>query len=273
MISGNNNVSTVAKFDVLARKNPSAARALFFGDSWFQYPGKPIDLNKQISRHFRRTAFLNLSVAGRDSASWKRGLPSVQRAIQEYRFQAILLSCGGNDIVGDELAEFVKRADQPQACGTTEWGEIPAAVRDHVRLDRFHCALNYAIADFQEVIDCRNSTSPTSIVYLHTYDYVYPSGKPFTLGPITAGPWVKDALDQVGLTDAKTQRVVTTWLLDQFACRLRRYASVVPNIHVIDSRNTLRSAAEWADEIHPNATGFARIAKRCWLPQLTGVLA
>ena len=271
-IIGRNNFSTIAQYDRAVADNPNAKRALCFGDSWFQYPPKAVDLNKQLAKTFRDTLFMSEGVAGRDSATWKIGLPRIQREIGAYRFDAILLSNGGNDIVGSELREFVKTTAQPQAVGTMPWGELPAEVFDHVRLETFEHALRYAISDLREVVQYRDLFSRDSIVCVHTYDYVWPDGRPFKLGPITAGPWLKPTLDDVGLTDPTGQRVVSSWLLDQFARELKAFVSQHANMRLIDSRGTLTSRRQWQNEIHPTGSGFAKIARDCWVPALTGVL-
>jgi hypothetical protein len=271
-IIGQNNLGTIAQYATAVEKFPDAKRALCFGDSWFQYPPKLIDLNKQLAKRFKGTLFMSEGVAGRDSISWKIGLPRIQREIGSFGFHAILLSNGGNDVVGGELPEYVKRAEQAQSAGSTPWGPIPPEVFDHVRLDRFEQALQYAITDFKEVVQYRDSYSAASIICVHTYDYVYPSGDPFQLGPIMVGPWVKPALDNVGLTDPVKQRIVTNWLLDQFARELGAYVSSCANMRLIDSRGTLTTKQQWANEIHPKAAGFAAIAEQHWVPALTGIL-
>jgi hypothetical protein len=272
-IIGNNNLGTMAAYATALAKNKNAKRCLAFGDSWFQYPPRPIDIEKQLARRFRDTLFLNEGVAGRDSAQWKLGLPRVQREIGAFRFDAILLSIGGNDVVGEELSEFLKTPAQAQAVGATAWGVIPPEVFDHVRLELFEYALGYAIRDFREVVQYRDMYSRGTILFAHTYDYIYPDGDPFRLGPITVGPWAKPALDDVGLVDPAKQRIVTDWLVDQFARVLREYASQVPNFRIVDSRGTLTSRRQWENEIHPTKSGFTAIVDACWVPALTGVLA
>jgi len=271
-ISASNNFSTVAAYANAVARFPDAKRCLCFGDSWFQYPPRPIDLNKQLARRFRGTLFLNEGVPGRDSAQWKIGLPRVQREISAFAFDAILLSMGGNDVVGEELREYLKTEAQPQAAGSTALGEIPPAVFRHVRLELFEHALGYAIKDFKEVVQYRDMSSRESIIYVHTYDYIFPDGRPFKLGPITVGPWAKPALEEVGLVDPLQQRMVTDWLLDQFARALKAFASQNANMRVVDSRGTLTSKRQWQNEIHPTRSGFERIARECWVPALTGVL-
>jgi hypothetical protein len=269
---GLNNLA-LPQFDKAILKHTDAKRALCFGDSWFQYVPHPTDLNKQIAKLFKRTLFLKEGVAGRDSAMWKAALPRVQREIGTYRFDAILLSNGGNDIVGEELKEFVKEASQPQSPGSSPWGEIPEPVFDHIRLETFEHAMRYAIKDIKEVVQCRDLYSRHSIIYLHTYDYIWPSGVGYKLGPIKMKPWVKPYLDRVGLTDPVKQRVVTSWLIDQFARELRALASQHANMIIVDSRGALKARTQWENEIHPTAAGFESIARRYWKPALSAVLS
>lgn len=263
----------IAPYAQAVARHPQARRALCFGDSWFQYPPHAIDVSKLLARTFRQSLFLNEAVPGRDSAQWKLALPRVQREIGSFQFDAILLSTGGNDIVGSEMAEFVKTPTRPQSIGTRDWGVVPPVVFDFVRLETFQHALEYAIKDFSEVVGYRDASAPQSIVFVHTYDYIFPDGRPYRLGPLTLGPWVRPAFEAVGLLDPVEQRIVTGWLLDQFAAALRAYASITPNFRVIDSRGTLTTARQWGNEIHPTASGFRRIVDACWLPALRGILA
>src|SRR6476659_6599707 len=112
-----------------------------------------------------------------------------------------------------------------------------------------------------------------SIIFVHTYAYIYPACSPCELGAVTFGPWAKPALEDVGLTDLASQRIVTNWLLDQFARALKAFASQNANMRVVDSRGTLTSKRQWQNEIHPTRSGFELIASECWVPALTGVLA
>lgn len=273
MSIGRNNFDRISDYETATRNFPKAKRALCFGDSWFQYVPHPTDLNKQIARMFRGSLFLNEGVAGRDSAMWKAAVPRVEREIASYKFDAILLSNGGNDVVGEEMKEFVKTAGQMQAPGSTNWGEIPREVFDHIRLETFEHALRYAILDIKQIVDIANQLSRDSLIFVHTYDYVFPSGKSFKLGPFKSGPWIKPYLEAVGLTDPAGQRRLTSWLLDQFARELKAFVSLnAASVRLVDSRGTLTKAAQWENEIHPTRSGFEAIADQCWRPALAGVL-
>lgn len=262
-------------FNHAVKSYPNAPRALCFGDSWFQYLPHPTDLNSELARTFRSTLFLDEGVAGRDSAMWTRALARIRTAIASYQFNAILLSTGGNDIVGEEMKHFLKTPSTQQTMGTANWGDIPQEVFDHVRLSTLQRALEWILTDIDDVVQIRNLYSPSSILYVHTYDYVYPSGKSLRIGPIKSGPWIKPHMDKYAeLHDPIKQRVITTWLLDQFAKHLRAYIqrSAGQPIVLVNSLGTLTKEAQWQDEIHPTRAGFQLIAKSCWKPLLTAVL-
>ena len=68
-IIGGNNFSTIPAYARAVEKSLNAKRCLCFGDSWFQYPPRPIDIEKLLARAFRNTLFLNEGVAGRVGSS------------------------------------------------------------------------------------------------------------------------------------------------------------------------------------------------------------
>ncbi|HQY36071.1 MAG TPA: hypothetical protein PLI00_05800 [Pseudomonadota bacterium] len=259
-------------FEATIRAHPQWPRALCFGDSWFNYPLAPVDLHKQLRRGFRRTAFLNESKAGRESADIKELLPGLRRLLSSYRFTALLVSMGGNDVVGGELAEYVKPADEPQSPYDPRWGVVPASVRDHIRLSAFEQALRYVVEDFQRVIDARNALAPDCEIVVHNYDHVFPSGKSFKLLGRKAGPWIKPYLNGVGLTDPLRQREACAWLIDQFTRMLDALVTQTPRMRLVDGRGTLRHAGEWDNEIHPKGPGFRKLAQSRWQPVLAGLL-
>jgi hypothetical protein len=151
-----------------------------FGDSWFQYPGfESGDIQKQLPKIFKKTLFFGEGVAGRDSKSYKIGRDRVARALGDYGFTALLLSMGGNDIVGEELREFIKKVDDPQNIGTRQWGVIPPQVRDHIRLSAFQTGLEFLRDDFIEMFERRKIHQPDCDIFVHNYAYIWPSGVGF----------------------------------------------------------------------------------------------
>jgi hypothetical protein len=273
-----------AEFDQASKQyGDKVRRALMFGDSWFHYPVNRAstyrpDLTVQIARQFRNTLVLDEGRAGRASSHWKIALPRIRNAISSYDFDAILLSTGGNDVVGSEMGEYLKEVEEPPAPGVHPFGPVPSEVRDHVRLDCFRRALDYAITDLDVVVRHRDAFSQRTPVLLHTYDYVFPDGRRWKLGPIESGPWIAPAFKIIGLdvvnvaAHFKKAKVVTDWMLEQFAARLLAYASMRNNVRVVNSLGTLSKPSDWHNELHPTKAGFQRIAIEHWVPALTGLL-
>lgn len=251
---------------------PDAPRALCFGDSWMQYSPHPTDLNKQLAQVFRRTLFLREGLGGRDRETWHAALPRIGRHIRSYGFAAILLSHGGNDVVGPDMDALLKRPDQPAAAAPQLWPAPPPVVQAHVRQDVFAQVLSQIFADIDRVLDHRDAFSPQTRVFAHTYDYAIPDGRPFRLGPLPlAGPWMQPAMARAGVPDAE-RAALARWLVDSYADALIAHAATRPQFHIVDSRGTLAGIADWENEIHPTADGFQRIVRGHWVPALAGLL-
>ena len=262
----------IKAFRKLVGKHPAWPRALCFGDSWLQYPPHPTDLHKQLRRLFRHTAFLNESRPGRESAEIKALMPRLRALLAEFRFDVLVVSMGGNDVVGNELAEYVKTAEEPQSPANVDWGVVPPEVRDHIRLGGFDLALRYLVDDYRRVIAVRDAAAPECEIVAHNYDYVWPDGRAFKLAGVKAGPWIKPQLDAVGLTGIAAQRVVSSWLIDQFTRVMTALVSQTPRMRLIDARGTL-ARNQWANEIHPTESGFRKLAEQAWKPVLGAFLA
>lgn len=251
---------------------PAAPRVLCFGDSWMQYSPHPTDLNKQLARVFRRSLFLREGLGGRDRETWHAALPRIGRHIRSYGFTAILLSHGGNDVVGPEMHALLKRADQPAAAMPLLWPAPPPVVQAHVRQDVFAQVLSQIFADIDLVLDYRDVFSPQTRVFAHTYDYAIPDGRPFRLGPLPlAGPWMQPAMAVAQVAESE-RASLARWLVDSYAAALIAHAATRPHFDIIDSRGTLGGAVDWENEIHPVASGFERIVRTHWVPALEGVL-
>jgi hypothetical protein len=252
-------------------RNPTWARALCFGDSWFQYVPHPTDLNKQLARAFRRTLFLREGLAGRDRQNWRIALPQIGRHIRNYRFDAILLSHGGNDIVGPEMQQILRKAGGAQPDAPWPDADLPDVVRAHVKLKAFSDAMDATFGDIGEVVAHRDAHAPHSVVVAHTYDYAVPNGTPFKLGPLRlGGPWMLPSLAKAEVPVGERDALVR-WLVDRFSERLHAFAQAHAPFRVIDSRGTL-VASDWENEIHPRPDGFALIAQTHWVPALRDLL-
>ena len=266
------NPQALQRFINATHRHPALPRVYCLGDSWFQLPLKPVDLHQQLRGLFAGEAiFANNAVPGRTTAEIKRQFPALQRHLGALEIDVLLVSMGGNDIAGHELAEYLKRPDEPQNRGPYT-AAVPALVERHVRLATFASAMTTLEEDFQRVIDIRDKVRPACPVVLHTYAYPMPNGRRATrLGGIfKAGPWLKPHLVAAGLTTLGDKKALMRWLVDEFHARLEGLAARNRGVVVVDSRRAVKDS-EWSDEIHPTDAGYERIAREHWQPVLMGV--
>ncbi len=257
------------QFIEATHRHPSLPRIYCYGDSWFQYPFRPVDLQKQLERHYRRQClFANDSAPGRESGEIKRRLPGMRSRLADWEIDILLLSMGGNDVVGSELREFLKPANEPQPAEVEPPPGTPQVVIDHVRLSAFRSTLNYLGDDFDRVLDARDQVAPACHVLINSYDYPFPDGRPFKKGPIVTKPWMKPYFEEVGLVEFARQRELSVWLIDQFFGATSLIANSRRGVTVVDSRGQLPRVAQWDNEIHPNGSGFRHIATTCWVPKI-----
>ncbi|WP_397606708.1 SGNH/GDSL hydrolase family protein [Silanimonas sp.] len=268
------NAQALQRFIRATYKDPALPRVYCLGDSWFQLPLKPVDLHKQLRGLFAGDAiFANNAVPGRTTAEIKQQFSALTQHLGALEIDVLLVSMGGNDIAGHELAEYLKRPDEPQNRGHYT-APLPAIVERHVRLATFHSAMNTLEEDFQRVIDIRDKFRRPCKVVLHSYAYPMPNGRRATrLGGIfKAGPWLKPHLVAAGLTALADKKALMRWLVDEFHARLERLAQRNPEVFLVDSRRAVQDS-EWSDEIHPTDAGYERIAREYWQPVLMRVFA
>lgn len=245
------------------------------GDSWFDTPlamnlldwlvwptpqeeAKGVPLFGAGGLFFRTeangdTAQNMFSAAGvRDKASWFRS----------FEFDLVLLSAGGNDIVGPFLVQLF--------AGTPAMS-VDAAMRRVLDSGRYQQIL----AAYQRMLAAFQSARPDVPVLAHTYDYPQLMGKParFTLHNLGLaalvregkGPWIAPAM-ATALPATRDQRAFVRRLIDGFVehvlIPLRDDPGTGEVFDFVDLRGTLTREDQWADEMHPTSTGFALLADR-----------
>jgi len=250
----------VSRYCDALRRTPSKVGFLVEGDSWFSFPKW---LRTNVLQELRdindgKAAFLNFADTGDDARGMMSGkqfdellmlLEERRRdSTGELRFDAILFSGGGNDIVGPGLLSLLK----PYQDGMTE--------HDCLHQVRFDSRLRQIEAAYEELIILRDDYLTGVPIFAHTYDYLQPTGK----GVLTAGPWLLDylAADKYG-KKIKTElhAPLVRLLVDGFNGMLDRLVANHANVIKVDARGTLLPT-EWQDEIHPSAAGFRKIANK-----------
>lgn len=221
------------------------------GDSWFEYPLSK-DTIDWIKANGNPKPTINKQAHHGDSAVERLGLAKRQRLIdnlnaQEHgAYEALLFSAGGNDIVGDQFVIWILK----YVTGTS-----PANGIDRLRLASI---LGIIRAAFDDLIRIRDDYDPQCAVFVHGYDFAFPSGKPACPG---VGPWLKPSLDFQGWTDFTLATAVVKEALLAFDKMLAQIEHDHTNVFYVRTQGTLKSSSDWANELHPTSQGFEKIAK------------
>jgi hypothetical protein len=232
------------------------------GDSWFDLPGKDVldgleDIGFDIESVAHRGHLLESMAYDADQ------LEGFARAVDRIfrdgkRPKAILLSAGGNDVVGDEFPVLLEHAKAPFA-GTNP--EIVAAIIDN-RLRFAYIALLSAVT-----VICSDRFQGDVTIILHGYSHPVPDGRGFKmLGLKFAGPWMEPGFVRKGYRDSLADlKVQVAALIDRFNDMLERVTGMPPfaHVHHLDLRGTLSSGDDykdsWRDELHPTEGGVRKI--------------
>lgn len=245
---------------------PPQLDLLAIGDSWFEYP---LDGNWPIPfSNFGIVADQNLGSMGNPNpvilnVAWPG---QASTAILSYQNQetiitlltdptqwlndkvadGILISAGGDDIVGDQLAIYLTYGG-----GTTTVSS------------RFDGVLKSVAASYTDLFALRDHFAKDVPIFGHCYDYALPNGIP-AAGVL--GPWLKPSSDFALYNFADAKQVVKD-MIDKFYALLSGLASnAANNFHLVDTRTTIApnntSPDGWANELHPYPPGFYKAAQK-----------
>ncbi len=244
------------------RQNLDFPVILTEGDSWFSFP-----LHSNTIDHLRRLGRFNVLRLEKGGDHLLRmlddkplrklgkhlGRTYYRRSGKAYRAQALLMSGGGNDLLGNDLVRYLR---------TNPQGSVPT---DFLRVQRVRAKLTQLKIAYEELCDLRDDKNPECTIYVHGYDYAIPADNPIQIlwGLKKIGPWMHKAMTgqyDPAITVPPSHRTgVARWLVDEFNTML---ASIQRQrfIHVV-TPGTLEEN-QWNDEIHPRSSGFKAIARQ-----------
>jgi hypothetical protein len=222
------------------------------GDSWFDYP-VPFFGGGIIPRLETRLGvpILNLAKAG-DEVRFMLGVEERTVLAGQLRngspaggpWDVLLFSGGGNDIVGNPMALWVKDFDPA----------VPPA--NNINQPRFSAALALVRAGYEDLIAMRDQLSPSTHLVFQGYDFAIPDGR----GVCFLGPWLKPTFDLRKFPTRDAAAQVVKAMLQQFAAMLASLATH-PKVTFINGQGTLApQPSSWANELHPARAGFEKFA-------------
>ena len=249
------------------RAAPGQSKGLLIaeGDSWFDYPFNNV-LGELESLSYRIESVAHKGDTAEEMAYDPSQLAKLAGLFQKLGVRdevprAILLSGGGNDVAGDELAVVLNHKQSG----------LPA-VNDDVAAGVFGGRLRFALASLIGAVSelSRRSFGRVIPVLLHGYDYPVPDGRGY-MGGFWAmpGPWLEPAFRRKGYADMTERVRVMTGLIDRFNDMVAGLPGQPGLEHVtyLDLRRTLSNEIEgkrykksWANELHPTGAGFKTVA-------------
>lgn len=246
-------------------RGASAGLLIAEGDSWFDYPF--FDTLERLEDAF---GFEIESVAHKGDTVEGMAYDQSQTQTLARLFEkvagrggqprAILLSGGGNDIAGDELAIMLNHA----ASGLPPINESVARGVIDVRLKTALLTIISGVTALSK--HYFNRAVP---MLIHGYARPVPDGRGYLGGGwILPGPWLKPGFTQKGYGDVKGNCGLIGELIDRFNAMLQTVPATpgLGHVNYVDLRPVLSTdpggpyKKMWNDELHPTKSGFERVA-------------
>jgi hypothetical protein len=236
-------------------------RILAEGDSWFEYPlpwprgdGVIYQLQGLLGYTIANMAHHGLEVDQIMGLSLRQEIVSRLTA-PEVKYDALLFSGGGDDLVGDRFCIWLRDTPPPVP--------PPQMLDDNA----VNAALAVLEGEYHELVDLRDQYSPGTVIFVHDYDFPAITGK----GVCGDGPWLKPSLDyaykHIGVASpaAQDEYEVVKILLQKFGAMLNTVATdpKVKDFVLVQTQGTLKPTnSDWQNEIHPSPSGFKKLARK-----------
>lgn len=215
-------------------EHPDRIRLVSEGDSWFQHPL----IKDTIDHLFNHFAVYSLG-AGGDELSNMFNQNEYLPALQAEDAKCLLLSGGGNDLMGGHFGEYLNEYSPGTDPRRFLNSEFFAKVKDMMNI-------------YQTIFDSMKQKRPNVIIFTHGYDYVIPrSGK--------QGKYLGKPMENKGITKPEDKKALARTIIDEFSNRMDKLIHQYDNAVFVDVRGTVRES-HWHDEIHPDSSGFQQVS-------------
>jgi lysophospholipase L1-like esterase len=247
------------------------------GDSWFAYPvhmdivDHLIDMGYAVVRGARLGDTLANMVYGTDvtrgartrrvhpqrrdrvprtpgityTNRGPRNLRETLAAVKKHQPRFVLLSAGGNDIVGEEMRFYLNHVRSGLPAVRTELADYMIGT-----------VMRRAIENL-----CKEIWNVNAGVHIlmDGYDYPVPTGKSFHG---LTGPWVLPTLVAKGIVNPSEQTRIIKVLVDRFNRMLADVDRSRTQFHYVKLTGMFPDEGDWHNEIHLKSAGFKRVAER-----------
>jgi lysophospholipase L1-like esterase len=211
------------------------------GDSWFLFPKPGVKDTLDYIMHKYR--LLSLADAGDDVADYIKNNELIEK-VDEIKPDYVLISGGGNDVLGSEIKSILKN--------NVTNGVLP---EDFVKGDKFQEKMDFLDESYRMFFSKIKTAVPDVDIFVHGYDYI-PGDREKKV--IEKG-WANKYMIEAGIKDPAIRDMVIHYLVDTFNNILEGFEQEFDFVHYVNNRNTVE-LDEWMDEIHPNNTGYKKVA-------------
>lgn len=247
-------------------------RLLAEGDSWFAWGHLNLDPSSNILEQleFRDpTVIVSLAYSGDVISNMgdEHANMHLYFELQALRYDAFLLSGGGNDLI-DALHPGHGKPDIIVPCGANP----PGAADSYVDTAALKALTDNVLAGYNNIIIMRDASAANkhTPIVLHTYDFPTPRNARATfMNQPAKGPWLLPAMVNAQVPVALYE-AVTDVVFNALADALLTLHDPQGGVRVVNTRNTIARAAlgttevsgHWINEIHPNSHGYALIGRK-----------
>ncbi|MDQ3016275.1 MAG: caspase family protein [Bacteroidota bacterium] len=225
----------------LNQKNADGPVVIAEGDSWFLYP-KP-GVRDTLDYIMDKFHLLSLAEAGDEITDYLNNNELI-KAVKEYKPKYVLISGGGNDILGAEIRDILKK--------NVANGQVALDFIDELK---FQVKLDELAKGYKTFFEQIKNLQPDVIIFVHGYDYIRsnPDAKTIKKG------WANRYMIEAEIKEHETRKKIIYYLVDAFNDLLKEFADQYPHVQYINNRTTVHDN-EWMDEIHPNNIGYQKVA-------------
>ncbi|MCX4239956.1 SGNH/GDSL hydrolase family protein [Paraliomyxa miuraensis] len=228
------------RFERRRAENPHWPVIVCEGDSWVAHP-----YIEDLTDHLLDDDDLPVLALGVGAASdllgRMEGTRDHERAIEQHRASALLLSGGGNDLML-RFHEFL----HPWRTGADPKRLLTPAVDDHM------LAL---VGTIRQMLLRVRRRQPTLPVLVHGYDYL-------RVGDVGDDGYLARFFDAAGIRSGDERRAVLWAIVDRYNEHLRSTCECVAGVSYVDLRGIVTHDSMWHDDIHPTDDGFALMSTR-----------
>jgi len=224
------------------------------GDSWFEYP---IWLEDTIDHLTNDHSIYCVSGAGDELADMVNASdPEYEDALnfiledQKLKLSGILLSGGGNDIVGETFYGFLEDFDATKSAEA------------HINARSFDEKFKEISENYKKIIrDIRETWGSETPIFIHGYDHANPLPDQGLKVPPLDG-WLGEWMRKRGIHEEPLQREIVKLMIDRLYDELKLISEdpSFPNVWLVDNRGLVGD--DWNDELHPTDEGYSRVADK-----------